>query len=345
MNDVLSLPFDQYQRYRLVADLLNEVRENGQRLQVLDVGGRTARLRQFLPGDRVVLVDTEPSDAAGLLLASGTRLPFRDRSFDAVCAFDTLEHVPPPLRAAFVAECVRVSRGHVFLAGPYQHARVEEAELALQAFLRDKLGVEHHYLDEHRRFGLPARADVEGLLAAHGARVASIAHGNVERWLALMCLALYLDQRAELRPTAARLYRFYNEFLYASDCAEPVYRHVVVAALAGARLPAPRAFVQASARDAWGPVSVLARELVGRERVFERLECEIAEQRRVIDTFAADLAGHRATQDNLLRERERLIEDFTRDLAGHKATIAILEADLSGHRKALADLRARVPAS
>ena len=32
--DVLELPFDQYQRYRLVADLVEELRPRGRRLRI-----------------------------------------------------------------------------------------------------------------------------------------------------------------------------------------------------------------------------------------------------------------------------------------------------------------------
>ena len=76
--DLLELPFDQYQRYRLVADILKEVRPKGRRLSILDVGGRTALLRQFLPKDDVTAVDLESAAArvkgeglrTGLLLIS-----------------------------------------------------------------------------------------------------------------------------------------------------------------------------------------------------------------------------------------------------------------------------------
>ena len=126
MKDVLALPFDQYQRYRLVADFVAELERRAARgtpLRVLDVGGRTALLRSFLPEADVVLVDLEPSAEPGLVLGDGSRLPFRDRSFDVVASFDTLEHVPPQARDAFVAECARVSRAHVFLRVPTAHPR------------------------------------------------------------------------------------------------------------------------------------------------------------------------------------------------------------------------------
>ena len=76
-----------------------------------------------------------------------------------MATFDTLEHVPPARRAAFVSECARVAQRWVFIAGPYQSKEVEEAERILQRFLLDKLEVEHRYLEEHRHNGLPSLAD------------------------------------------------------------------------------------------------------------------------------------------------------------------------------------------
>jgi len=49
VSDVRELPFDQYQRYRLVADLFGDRGDGGRPLHVLDVGGGTGLLRRFLP--------------------------------------------------------------------------------------------------------------------------------------------------------------------------------------------------------------------------------------------------------------------------------------------------------
>ena len=74
MIDVFELPFDQYQRYRLTSDLVNELRAKNQRFTILDVGGRTGLLRSFLPKDHVSLVDLEPSDQKGLVLGDYNNL-------------------------------------------------------------------------------------------------------------------------------------------------------------------------------------------------------------------------------------------------------------------------------
>jgi len=345
--DVASLPFDQFQRYRLAADLLEEVRDR-QTLQILDVGGRTALLRAFLPFDDVALVDVEPSEERPLVLGDGAALPFRENAFDAVCAFDTLEHVPPAARADFVRECARVARRWVVLAGPYASPRVDEAEELLVEFLREKLGVEHRYLSEHRAHGLPERVAVVAGLESLGARVASYGQGNLERWLALMCMEMYMDHDPLLRPIAARFFRFYNEALHASDHAPPVYRHAVVAAFDGAELPAGRVLETPTVapRGAFTTVSSLARELFafdGRrdvwqpeqerlEKIIGDLERDLEGHRRRLEEERADLAAHEQTLTELRSTYETTLEE-------HEQERGLLKSDLIEHAKALAEAR------
>jgi SAM-dependent methyltransferase len=49
-----------------------------------------------------------------LLLASGDALPFADKSFDAVCEFGILHHVPEPARV--IKEMLRVARNVVVIS-------------------------------------------------------------------------------------------------------------------------------------------------------------------------------------------------------------------------------------
>ena len=350
MKDVLALPFDQYQRYRLVADFVAELERRAARgtpLRVLDVGGRTALLRSFLPEADVVLVDLEPSAEPGLVLGDGSRLPFRDRSFDVVASFDTLEHVPPQARDAFVAECARVSRAHVFLAGPYGSPEVDEAERLLQAFLKQKLGIEHRYLEEHRRHGLPSREATEETLRALGATVASFGQGNLERWLVLMCMEMYMDHDPGLRPIAARFFRFYNRALHPSDHAEPVYRHTVVAALAGAALPAGEGLFGAAAapRGALATVAELGYELVAFDREKDVWQPEFERLRGVVADVEKDLAGHRArlaeAEADLALHRD-VKAALEREVAGYEAGVRALEEELATTREGAAAIQAEL---
>jgi SAM-dependent methyltransferase len=323
-GDVLRLPFDQYQRYRLVADVLDGLRDAGERLTVLDVGGRTALLRGFLERDDITLVDLEPADVReGLVLGDGARLPFRDEAFDVVAAFDTLEHVPPADREAFVAECGRVARRWCVLAGPYSEPRVVRAEELLRRFLRDKLAIRHRYLDEHGEHGLPDRSAVTAWLESAGARVAAVGQGNLHRWLFMMCVAMVLDDDPALRDLAGDVFAYYNEDLYASDTREPVYRHVVVAAMGDAPLPdlarlrAARDDGEAALSDPLLPVALMTAELVA----FDRERAVWREERGAFQDVVADrdarLAEHRdvlAARDEELARYREAVERMERDL-------------------------------
>lgn len=310
------LPFDQYQRYRPVADLLGQL---GAR-HVLDVGGGPGILRRFVPDLRVTLVDVVDGEPGDRVLGDGSRLPFRDDAFDAVAAFDTLEHVPPERRDAFLAECRRVARSWVLLAGPYAAPEVRAAEEALDGFLEETLGLEHAFLREHLEYGLPDRDHVERTFERGGARVLSVGHGNLDLWQTLMRLEMAYDEPHLLRLGAA-YYELYARQLYATDHRPPVYRHVVVAALDGAPLP--------DTSDLLEPLDE-SPERAALVRVLEE---------------ALHLVADDSERQAWMHERsefQRAVEDLGRDLAGHRDVLADRESQLAEHRRVQAQLEERV---
>lgn len=372
MSSVTDMPFDQYQRYRLVADILEEIRQGDAPLTILDVGGRTALLRRFLPDDTVHLVDVEPSGEAGLVLGTGAKLPFQDASFDAVVTFDTLEHVPPPYREAFVAECRRVTRDWVVIAGPYDTPGVAQAEDDLKRFLTEKLEVEHRYLNEHKENGLPSLEDTVSQLIDLGGQVSAIGHGNLERWLVLMCLSLYMDRDAPLRGMAARFHQFYNETLYQSDHASPVYRHAIVASFKNGEPPTARPILDPPVapegalerfrelaeellvfdvkRDVWQRewdrlMEVNAghlENLEGHEKRIAELESLKQDRDEVIATLEEDLKGHAERVTNLQAELSDVRADFEKSEREQEKVRTELEADLAEHKNSLAGARAEL---
>ena len=349
MSDTRDLPFDQFQRYELVRVLLESVRRAGETFDVLDVGGRTAHLRESLPGYRIDLADVDPSDATGLVLGSGAELPFQDDAFDAVCGFDTLEHVPPALRDAFVRECARVARRHVILAGPYDAPRVAEAEEILLDFLRVRLDWEHAYLAEHRTNGLPDMGAARAILEGAGARVESFGHGALDRWLALMAVELYAEHEVLLRDFMPRVYRFYNEHVFRSDHGSEVYRHALVAAFGDAPMP--------SLQDALDPpgsepaeanrtLIALGRELLRYDALRDTFEPEMARLHGVVERAVDDVQQHResleTTAVDLDEHRKTLLalrEETTAHLAALESGTEELRNDLHQHRELVAELQ------
>jgi hypothetical protein len=238
VSQALRLPFDRYQRNRLVSDVLAQLRTHAAAQSVLELGGSVGGLADFLPQDHVISVD--PASAGGRsggVRASPLALPFRDRSIDVVCAIDSLDQVPADQRQQFVRECARVARCHVLLAGPYDSPKVRHAEVLLRRFLKEKLGVTHAPLELHRTQGLPDKGATENLLLDLGARVASVGHADLERWFALRLVEFYLQDDPGLARLAEPIFEFYNRNLYASDQGPAVYRQCLVASVSGRALP------------------------------------------------------------------------------------------------------------
>jgi len=55
--ELLGIPFDQYQRYRLVAEVLDRLRTAGEKFLLLEVGGHPGLSRKFLEDDQVIVAD------------------------------------------------------------------------------------------------------------------------------------------------------------------------------------------------------------------------------------------------------------------------------------------------
>ena len=80
---LLELPFDQYQRYRVAADLVALLDVPADR-PIVDVGGGPGFAEAFLPDREAVVVDVEGKHPGRFVIADGARLPFTDRTFACV---------------------------------------------------------------------------------------------------------------------------------------------------------------------------------------------------------------------------------------------------------------------
>lgn len=146
------MPYDVYERHKVVSSLLQSVLPLKESPFILDVGGRIDLLEQFLPY-RVLSVNP---DGTGAVYASGTALPFADDSFTAVVNIDTLEHLPPDIRLPFVRECLRVARRYIIIAAPYGSPKHIQHEKNLHTLYKNTHGHPHKYLSEHIRYELPS---------------------------------------------------------------------------------------------------------------------------------------------------------------------------------------------
>jgi len=237
MSSIFELPADQYQRYRIAADIVNALRGKHKALKILEVGGYPPRLHEFLPDDDVLITDLVSMSEK--LVGHGTyteadalSLQFDDQSFDAVVALDVLEHIPPEKRENFVSEISRVASVFVVIASPFDEGKgiISREELLLFEFIREAHGYEHKYFDEHLRYGLPSTENIINYFKRIGWNLFTLPNGYFPRWFSTILLEYTAEFNTTLKEILPKLREYYNYNFYKLDNREPAYRHAIVAA-------------------------------------------------------------------------------------------------------------------
>jgi hypothetical protein len=222
----LELPFDQYQRYSVAAELLRGIGVPAG-ARVLEVGGAPGPLEAFMPEYTLVVSDVQGKQGGRYLLADGGALPFPDGSFDVVLALDVLEHVPGLQRPPFLAEARRVASEAVLLSAPFADPELELAEEALNEFIGARFQGDFPTLDEHADNGLPVLDATVEALSGEGWATATLPSGYLPHWLAAMLV--HHELLATGVPHLGKLHAYYNRVISPLDQREPAYRHVVLA--------------------------------------------------------------------------------------------------------------------
>jgi hypothetical protein len=101
-----------------------------------------------------VTFSEKPRPPMQAVKSSGARLPFADKSFDAVIASDVMEHVTPEARRCVIGEALRVSR-RVVLIGYPSGSRAFAADQELRGWYLKKKKAVPVWLDEHMMYPFP----------------------------------------------------------------------------------------------------------------------------------------------------------------------------------------------
>jgi SAM-dependent methyltransferase len=237
-QEPIDVPFDQYQRYRVTAELATAAAAR----RVLDVGGHHSdfwgRVRRpiadFLPDCYSVTLDVAANPLRGYVRGRGDALPFRAGSFDLVCSVDVLEHVPPAARTQLADELQRVSARGIILAAPFRHPLLARGEAFVSDFIERTCGYTQGQLQEHRELGWPDLDATCRDLGRDGWNVRVFAYGSLWRWMLMMIDKHAVSAIAGSRGLQSRLDRRYNETWFGRDGdARPAYRHFLVATRQG----------------------------------------------------------------------------------------------------------------
>jgi hypothetical protein len=205
---------------------------------VLEVGvngaGLTTYLKQPVVGVDCMLGERIPPFVIPVL-AKGEALPFRSAVFEYTVCMDTLEHVPPSERSAFVRELIRVTRRRLYLGCP-MGASAEREDRGLQRYYAAHRGTSFPYLEEHVHYGLPrldaVLAELTRLAAEEGRRVSVRCEPNLNLWVHRLLLRLWIrtDRLSYVLHRLSVALVHVRRWLNSGPC----YRQVVTAEFSGA---------------------------------------------------------------------------------------------------------------
>jgi SAM-dependent methyltransferase len=334
-EELTVLPFDIYQRYRVIADLAETCFERFPGTEgdgVLDVGGYPGHLAAFLPQRQVTFCDLIEGEIAHspYVRGSATALPFPDNAFPVVSCCDVLEHVPPAGRRRVLDELLRVASLAVVLAGPFDDPGVAEAEKIVSDYYQSLWHEEHPWLSEHLALGLPGAEEVTGWAAERGLPSCSLPNGYLHHWT-LMMFANHLTLSLPGFPEMYQHFNnYYNLYFYPESNREPSYRRVIYIQKAPGDLPRdlplalpPRDGGQEDIRDIHRLLQVFFRCLSDRAQGHHRYALEQAKK------LEHALAGEEGPLVKELREKETRYEEA---LADHRRAITLARDEISAQQ-------------
>lgn len=228
----LNLPFDQYQRYKIIADIVNKFRNSNEIFNILEVGASfEGNLKKFLPNDSIYFLDKEyPPEYSiknNYIVGDFTKMNISD-TYDFVVSLDVYEHILPNARKRFIDSLLNVSKIASIIAAPFDTPGVHEHEVIANEVYKLSHGYEHVWLHEHIQNGLPSLSYTLELIKESGFDFVVIPNGYLPRWFEMISIYLISDGMPEFSRSVEELYEFYNKNFYEYDNVVPAYRQVIV---------------------------------------------------------------------------------------------------------------------
>ena len=229
---LLTLPFDQYQRYKIVADIINKFRKDKQIFKIIEVGaGFEEILKKFLPYDDIYFFDKdlpqEYRQKSNYIMGDFLNVGL-DETYDFVISIDAYEHIHPNSREKFLTNVIQLSSIATILAAPFDTPGVRENEILANETYKVTHGIEFKWLHEHIQNGLPSLPYTLELIKKSGLGFIVIPNGYLSRWFEMISIYLLTENIPDFYTTIKELYEFYNKNFYCYDNLAPSYRQVII---------------------------------------------------------------------------------------------------------------------
>lgn len=227
-----KLPFDQFSRQKIVSYLIDESfrkKSKQKTFKIIDVGGHNGKTAEFQPDDTVFILDLFDENYENYTKGDATNTDFAGDSFDIVCSFDVLEHIPHDRRQLFVDEALRISKIGAFFTVPIDvDKRVSSAEEALNDFYKNLTGTDHKWLKEHIDFKIPNDKEISQLISNSGASQASVSSNQIGDWQLMQMLLFTSSAILDIVGEVSDINTWYNHNTLRLDSSIDIgYRKII----------------------------------------------------------------------------------------------------------------------
>lgn len=228
------IPFHQYQRYKMAEIIINSIRNENQKFNILEVGANVHRnLEKFLPKDNIMYLDvTLPEELLQnekYILGDATKLEFPDNHFDIIIALDVLEHINSEKRFDFFSEINRVSKGGFIISAPFKDYDIESAEQRVCDYFTAIYNQDIIWHKEHLESGFPDLNTFTSYLE-NDIKIdyKLIKHGSIDIWERFMKMEFSAGTSVDMDKYWQDINSYYNNVLFQKDFSENCLRTFIV---------------------------------------------------------------------------------------------------------------------
>lgn len=226
---MISIIFDQYQRYKNAQILINSIRKDNETFRILEVGANSHKnLEKFLPDDDVTYLDIsipeELQNDPSYIQGDATAMEFESNSYDIVLALDVFEHIPENRRTCFIDELYRVCKKIAIISAPFDSTEVVLSEERANSYYKSMIGIDHLWLYEHINYGLPSEKNLIKYIRERNIRYSYFRHGSLSIWEKLTNAQVLKQLNNDLSDYITEIDKYYNSFAFQYDYDENGYR-------------------------------------------------------------------------------------------------------------------------
>ena len=328
MTQLSSIPFDIYQRYKLVSDIIDKFRSPEEQFKILDVGaGFEESLNKFLPYDAVYYLDKayppEYSEKRNFIVGDILSIELTEK-FDFIVAIDVYEHIPPKDRKKFIDSLIVSSKIATIIAAPFNKENVKFCESFANEIYKNSHGSDYIWLKEHIANGLPSLSLTLDLVKEHHLQPVIIPNGYLPRWFEMISIFLLTEGRQESSSMMTILSELYNQHFYQYDNRDPSYRKVIIIPKDGQDID----FSDLISK------SVDSEDLTYNNQLLESFIEKIKRSYQIDKKFAENIP----INNEQLVELTRNVQDLTAQLTERDLRILSLEQALTAKDEQIADL-------